>query len=205
MKQNIFRKVSRFVPVLVAAVAVTGCDAHIDVPDTAVRPGHVLCEDGTALSYTEYQQSGKKAVAVVFDTRQHEGADSLGIAQGTSADLAAHDGNANTFALYETKETASPMAEAVFDLWCYGQSAYVPSVAQMRLLYTIRETVNPVIEQCGGDPLPLTDGDCWYWTSTEVAEQETAKAWLYSMGSGAIQETPKTQAHKVRPIITINR
>ena len=105
MKQNIFRKVSRFVPVLVAAVAVTGCDAHIDVPDTAVRPGHVLCEDGTALSYTEYQQSGKKAVAVVFDTRQHEGAegngyavylwditpqafaDSLGIAQGTSADL----------------------------------------------------------------------------------------------------------------------
>lgn len=102
MKQNIFRKVSRFVPVLVAAVAVTGCDAHIDVPDTAVRPGHVLCEDGTALSYTEYQQSGKKAVAVVFDTRQHEGAegngyavylwditpqafaDSLGIAQGTA-------------------------------------------------------------------------------------------------------------------------
>ena len=60
MKQNIFRKVSRFVPVLVAAVAVTGCDAHIDVPDTAVRPGHVLCEDGTALSYTEYQQSGKR-------------------------------------------------------------------------------------------------------------------------------------------------
>ena len=212
MKQNIFRKVSRFVPVLVAAVAVTGCDAHIDVPDTAVRPGHVLCEDGTALSYTEYQQSREKAVAVVFDTRQHEGAegngyavylwditpqafaDSLGIAQGTSADLAAHDGNANTFALYETKETASPMAEAVFDLWCYGQSAYVPSVAQMRLLYTIRETVNPVIEQCGGDPLPLTDGDCWYWTSTEVAEQETAKAWLYSMGSGAIQETPHTGA-----------
>ena len=80
MKQNIFRKVSRFVPVLVAAVAVTGCDAHIDVPDTAVRPGHVLCEDGTALSYTEYQQSGKKAVAVVFDTRQHEGAEGNGYA-----------------------------------------------------------------------------------------------------------------------------
>ena len=54
MKQNIFRKVSRFVPVLVATVALTGCDAHIDVPDTAVRPGHVLCEDGTALSYTEW-------------------------------------------------------------------------------------------------------------------------------------------------------
>lgn len=222
MKQNIIRKVSRFVPVVIATAALAGCDAHIDVPDKAVRPGHILCEDGTALSYTEYEQSGKKAVAVVFDTQRREGtegdgyavylwditpqafADSLGIEQGTSADPTAYDGNENTFSLHEAKETSSPMAEAVFDLWCYGQSAYVPSVAQMRLLYAIRETLNPVIERCGGDPLPLTEGDCWYWTSTEVAGQETAKAWLYSMGSGAMQETPKIQAHRVRPIITIN-
>ena len=46
--------------------------------------------------------------------------------RGTSADPAALDGNENTFALYETTETASPMAEQVFDLWKYGQSAYVP-------------------------------------------------------------------------------
>ena len=93
----------------------------------------------------------------------------------------------------------------VFDLWRYGQSAYIPSVAQMRLLYAVRETVNPVIERCGGHPLPLDENDCWYWTSTEVSGQETAKAWLYSTGSGAMQETPKIQAHKVRPIITLNR
>lgn len=208
---------------VMAVVLCAACDAHIDVPDTVVRPGHILCEDGTALSYAEYEQSGKRAIAVVFDTGQREDAegngyavylwdiapqafaDSLGIAQGTSADLTAYDGNTNTFALYDTRETASPMAEAVFDMWWYGQSAYVPSVAQMRLLYAIRETVNPFIEQCGGDPLPLADTDCWYWTSTEVAGQETAKAWLYSMGSGAIQETPKIQAHKVRPIITLNQ
>lgn len=210
----------------IVAVATTvlcaACDAHIDEPDTAVRPGHVLCEDGTALPYTQYELSGKRAIAVVFDTRQHDGAegngyavylwdiapaafaDSLGIAQGTSADLTAHDGNANTFALYDTKETASPMAEAVFDLWRYGQSAYIPSVAQMRLLYAMREAVNPVIERCGGHPLPLDESDCWFWTSTEVEGQQTAKAWLYSLGSGAMQETPKIQAHKVRPIITIN-
>ena len=125
-------------------------------------------------------------------------------AQGTSADIMAYDGNENTFALYDTQETASPMAEAVFDLWRYGQSAYVPSVAEMRLLYTMRKIINPVIEQCGGEPLPLDENDCWYWTSTEVEKQQTAKAWLYSMGSGAMQETPKVQAHKVRPIITIN-
>jgi hypothetical protein len=174
------------------------------------------------LPYAQYEQSGKKAIAVVFDTEKRgdtEGdgyavylwdiapqafADSLGIAQGTSADIMAYDGNENTFALYDTQETASPMAEAVFDLWRYGQSAYVPSVAEMRLLYTMRKIINPVIEQCGGEPLPLDENDCWYWTSTEVEKQQTAKAWLYSMGSGAMQETPKVQAHRVRPIITIN-
>lgn len=204
------------------AVLCAACDAHIDVPDTAVLPGHVLCVDGTALPYSEYEQSGKRAIAVVFDTQRRDGtegngyavylweiapaafADSLGIAQGTSADITAYDGNANTFALYDTRETASPMAEAVFDLWRYGQSAYIPSVAQMRLLYAMREVVNPVIERCGGQPLPDEADDCWYWTSTEVEGQQTAKAWLYSLGSGAMQETPKIQAHKVRPIITLN-
>ena len=39
----------------VTAVLCAACDAHIDVPDTAVRPGHILCEDGTALSYVQYE------------------------------------------------------------------------------------------------------------------------------------------------------
>lgn len=95
------------------------------------------------------------------------------------------------------------MAEAVFALWRYGQSSYIPSVAQMRMLYNAKGQINPIIRMCGGDELPDAADDCWYWTSTEVAEQEKAKAWLYSMGSGSMQETPKTQAHKVRAIITL--
>ena len=54
-----------------AAVLCAACDTHIDVPDTAVRPGHILCEDGTALPYAQYEQSGEKnAIAVVFDTEK---------------------------------------------------------------------------------------------------------------------------------------
>lgn len=75
----------------------------------------------------------------------------------------------------------------------------------MRLLFAARNAVNPIIARCGGDPLPDEADDCWYWTSTEVQGQETGKAWLYSLGSGAMQETPKTQNHKARPIITLNR
>ena len=112
--------------IAVAALALTACDAHIETPDMTVRPGHVLCDDGTALSYAQYKTSGKQAVAVVFDTGQHGGtggngyavylwdiapqafADSLGVEQGTSADTEAFDGNANTFALYDTQETRIP-------------------------------------------------------------------------------------------------
>lgn len=223
MKQKNIRKACQVLPVLLMASALTACDAHIELPDTAVRPGHVLCVDGNAIPYSEYEQSGKQAIGIVFDTNQEgksEGygyavylwdiepaafADSLGVEQGTSADTGAYDGNANTSALYRTEETVSPMANAVFDMWWYGQSAYVPSVAQMRLLYTAQGIINPLIVKCGGTPLPQNDENCWYWTSTEVEGQQTEKAWLYSMGSGAMQETPKTKIHKVRPIITLNK
>lgn len=210
---------------MMAAVAalLTACDAHFDFPDTAVKPGHILCTDGEALSYNDYKASGKQAIAVVFHINQSgdtegdgyavylrdlapvEFADSLGVSQKTSADIMAMDGNDNTFAMFATKEISSPLAESVFALWRYGQSAYVPSVAQMRLLYSMKAVVNPVIEKCGGDPLPDMADDCWYWTSTEVDGQQTAKAWLYSVGSGAMQETPKTQPHRARPIITLNK
>lgn len=147
---------------------------------------------------------GNGYAVYLWDIAPESFADSIGVEQGTSADLTAYDGNANTFALYETTDVKSPLAERVFDLWRYGQSAYIPSVAQMRLLYHAKDIINPYILKCGGTPIPDEDDDCWYWTSTEVKGQATAKSWLYSLGSGAIQETPKWQAHKARPIITIN-
>ena len=212
----------RIAGLLAAAVMLAACDAHRDFPDTTMKPGHILCTDGRVIPPENLEQSGRQPIAVVFHVNHDENtegsgyavylwdlapaafADSTGISQGSSADITALDGNENTFAIYDTRETSSPMAEAVFDLWRYGQSAYVPSVAQVRMLHSARELINPVIRMCGGDGLPDEADDCWYWTSTEVRGQETAKAWLYSVGSGAMQETPKTQAHKVRPIITLN-
>ena len=212
----------RIACLLAAAVLFAACDAHRDFPDTMMKPGHILCTDGRVIPSENLEQSGRQPIAVVFHVNHNENvegngyavylwdlapeafADSTGISQGTSADITALDGNENTFAIYDTRETSSPMAEAVFDLWRYGQSAYIPSVAQARMLHSARELINPVIRMCGGDSLPDEADDCWYWTSTEVRGQETAKAWLYSVGSGAMQETPKIQAHKIRPIITIN-
>lgn len=212
----------KILSIFISAVLLTACDSHQEFPDTAMKVGHILCTDGQTLPYAQYKESGKEAVGVVFYLNrdpQTEGkgyavyphelapesfADSIGVNQGTSADIIALDGNANTFALFNTTDVSSPLAESVFDIWSYGQSAYIPSVAQMRLLYGVKEDVNRYLELCGGDLLPDHPDRCWYWTSTEVKGQQTAKAWLYSIGSGAMQETPKLQAHKARAIITTN-
>lgn len=62
-------------------------------------------------------------------------ADSLGIDQGTSASLTDEDGNENTYSLFNNDEVKSPMAIRTFDLWSYGQSAYIPSVRQLSYLF----------------------------------------------------------------------
>lgn len=217
MKKELYK----IMGVMAIATSLMACDEHRDFPDTAMKPGQILCTDGKVLSVSDFEQSDKQAIAVVFHVNHNEDtegngyavylwnleslafADSIGVKQNTSADITALDGFENTFDLLNTKDTSSPLAKKVFDLWKYGQSAYIPSVAQMRLLYHAKEQINPVIKICGGDTLPVAADDCWYWTSTEVNEQETAKAWLYSMGSGAIHDTPKTQAHQSRAIITL--
>ncbi len=155
-----------------ATVLLTACDEHQDFPDTAMKVTHILTTDGKVMPYETYEQSGKQAIAVVFNINQREEmegngyavylwdivpeafADSIGVEQDTSCDLTAYDGNANTFALYGTADVKSPLAERVFDMWRYGQSAYIPSVAQMRLLYHAKDIINPYILKCGGTAVP---------------------------------------------------
>lgn len=40
-------------PAILTTILLTGCDAHIMEKDTSVRPGHVLCVDGSVLAYDE--------------------------------------------------------------------------------------------------------------------------------------------------------
>lgn len=205
---------------LTALTMLSSCDEHIDPLDTSLRPCQILCTDGKVLTYEQMKEEEKTPIGVVFyanhgnediacsgyavylwDKEMSALSDSLGFNQGTSANISAFDGNSNTYAMYFSG--TSPAAESVFDTWHYGQSAFIPSVAEMRLLYTLRGSLNEYIEKCGGDIISNNPDECWYWTSTEVAGQEQHKAWLYSLSTGAMQETPKDQTHKVRPIISI--
>lgn len=209
------------IAMLISSIALTSCQEHEDFPDTSVRIGHVLCTDGVVTPLEECIREGRTPIAVVFHINHDDAveglgfavylhdlspvafADSIGTKQNTSADTQALDGNANTYAVFSTAAIGSPMAGSVFSMWEYGQSAYVPSVAQMQLLYHAKSIVNVYLERAGGQSLPDESDGCWYWTSTEVKGQEQAKAWLYSIGSGSRHETPKDESHKVRPVVTI--
>ena len=201
------------------AVTITSCDEHIEFPDTAMKTCDILCTDGEVVRFEDVESKGKTPIGVVFHVNQDgktEGtgyavylwdvaptafSDSLGIRQNTSANPTAYDGNSNTYAMYASGFSSA--ADEVFAMWRYGQSAYIPSVAQLQLLYASRNAVNSYISRCSGDVIPTEPSECWYWSSTEVSGQEAAKAWLYSLASGALQETPKLEAHKIRPIITL--
>ena len=223
MKTHTVKKHFKFLVVLLAlSILVASCDDHERI-DNVIHVGHVLCSDGQVVSPDFCEQSGKEAVAIVFhvfspDEKSGEGlavslkeqrpqafSDTIGVSQGTSASTEMLDGNANTFSLYSNRNAGSPMAETAFGAWRYGQSAYIPSVAEMRLLFGSRSFVNTLIERFGGDRISSEPDNCWYWTSTEVSGQTTAKAWLYSLGTGTMQETPKTETYPVRLIVTINK
>ena len=202
----------------------TSCHCEHEEDDgllSSLQVGNVVCSDGNILSMDKFKQSDKEAVAIVFHVNRSPDADnlgyavyihdmeplafadSLGIDQGTSASLTDEDGNENTYSLYNNEEVQSPMAIKSFDLWSYGQSAYIPSVRQLSFLFTVRHQINECITKVWGTPINRNTGECWLWSSTEVEGQKENKAWLYSMQSGTIQETPKDQPHKSRPVISI--
>lgn len=201
-------------------MAIAACDPHHPAPSPYMEIGDILCSDGEVLHPMDWKKSGKEGVGVVFYVNRDSIAEGLGyavylkdigsapftdslpLAQGTSCNPRGLDGNTNTYALMMGGH--SPVAQYVYNMWRYGQSAYIPSLQQLRMLGAAREKINEQLVAIGGTPLATAPDSCWYWSSTEVAGQSTIKAWLYSITQGVSHETPKYENHTVRPIITIN-
>ena len=207
------------------AIVLTGlasCDSH-EAVDASIYVGHVLCADHRTMSIEQYEgQHETEAVAVVFAEADNDHpalavmlnsisdcpfADSLGTSLGTSGAIDKFDGYTNTVAMMNNRTSngyGSPLADFVFRNHKYGQSDYIPSVAEMRLLVLSKNKVNDIIRRCGGELLSeAPDSTCWYWTSTEVKENIANQAWLCSMATGGIQQTPKDEVHPARAIVAL--
>lgn len=207
---------------LLTSVLFVSCDEHEPL-DLDIHTGFILCDDGQVMRTDDYfNQDARKAVAVVFAgessehgvlaVRLHEidpiqFCDTLGMELGTSCDEKAYDGYLNTTAMQNSRDTrtgkGSPLADEAFSYHHFWQSDFIPSVAEMTLLYFARDFINPIIEQCGGTPLytDTENGRCWYWTSTEVEQNKGHQAWLFSMSDGSRHETPKTNEYRARAIV----
>lgn len=206
---------------LLAASFMTSCDNHVPY-DPELHVGYIVCDDHSYMdTATYFHQTARKAIGVVFaeKTEEHpvlavslkeiEGifCDSTNMENGTSGDLDKFDGFTNTIAMYNSYDDetgkGSPIAMEMIAFHEYGQSDYIPSVSEQRLLQGAARAINPIMERCGGTPINL-DANCWYWTSTEVTENTGVQAWLCSAANGGIMPTPKTESHKVRAIFQIN-
>lgn len=198
----------------------TSCDNQEPI-DRDIHVGYVLCNDHSCMDTASYfNQTKRKAVGVVFaeKTDDHPAlavmfdeingvfCDSVGMVNGTSTDITSFCGFKNTVAMYNSysAETGkgSPLAMEMINFHANGQSDYLPSVAEQRLLASSARVINPVLERLGGTPVAL-EGDCWYWTSTEVEDNPGVQAWLCSADNGRFLPTPKTQRHKARAIVEI--
>lgn len=171
----------------------TSCDNHEPI-DRDIHVGYVLCNDHSCMDTASYfNQTKRKAVGVVFaeKTDEHPAlavmfdevnevfCDSVGMVNGTSTDVTSFCGFKNTVAMYNSysAETGkgSPLAMEMINFHTNGQSDYLPSVAEQRLLASSSRVINPVLERLGGTPIAL-EGDCWYWTSTEVEDNPGVQA-----------------------------
>ena len=214
----------------VLTVTFSSCDSHEPEPyvDLGIHPGHILCIDGNVMSADDYfTQPHVKAAAVIFTEQLSDDrflavmlhqldsvqfCDSLGLALGTSGDFYAYDGYSNTTAMqhgYDAKTGhGSPLAAMVFRSQEYGQSGFVPSVGEMRLLYQQRHIVNGVLQRliAEGDSsvdslsVDLDNGRCLYWTSTEVSANKGYQSWVFSMSGGNPEESPVDNRHMARVI-----
>lgn len=212
-------------------VTFSSCDSHEPEPfvDLGIHPGHILCNDGQVLSPDVFfNDTTAKAAAVIFTEQLSDSrylavmlhqidsvqfCDSLGLALGTSGDFKAYDGYSNTTAMQHGADPktghGSPLAAMVFRSQEYGQSGFVPSVGEMRLLFSQRHLVNRIISRIRDErkvksatPLSITldGGRCLYWTSTEVAANKGFQSWVFSMSGGNPEESPVDNLHMARVI-----
>jgi len=197
------------------------CDDGRIIQESAFDPGQ---HTPVAVVFAPLATDKHPVLAVMLDEVDYiQFADTLSFDQKTGGDITAYDGYTNTVALQTTNiqrkvlvdsvylDNAanyykSPLGLLAFRSHYFAQSDFVPSVAEMRLLYQNIDQVNNMILKCGGTPINRSPSGagCWYWTSTEVTENKMNQAWLISMADGSIHKAPKTNGYRARLIVEYN-
>ena len=113
-----------------------------------------------------------------------------GIVVGASSN---RDGKANT----DKVMSRSDSAEYPPFVWCRakGNDWYLPARDELRLLYSVRDTINRTLKERGGNTL---FGE--YWSSTECRNSKKFRAWGVSMYDGYTFNYCKSFDYYVRAV-----
>lgn len=173
----------------------------------------------TAVIFSELIDE-QRYLAVLLNTQESDAFCTTFVSTGVSNDITSYNGFTNTVAMQSVEGIDSvsvpghkiyiecPIARKAFNIHAVGQSDYLPSVAELRYLYANKDKVNKVMSSLKDagykvDELSYNNvNEGWLWSSTEVEANPVNQAWLFSMFSGTIHETPKTQEHPSRLIMS---
>lgn len=206
---------------LLLVTVLAACDEHEkEYIDTRMYVGQIVLDNGRVVNLSDYDKETMKALGVIYavdnDGSRFNGrayavllkeltpkqfSDSLNLSLKTSTSMTDYKGFDNTFSMYDSG--CSPLAVSVMYRLPYFQSAFIPSLQEMRLMYESKKVVNPILKELGGDGFPEDASECYYWTSTEVANHEGYQAYTYSMSGGQPLPAVKTMTYPARPVILL--
>lgn len=200
----------------------SGCSKYEDLLDSDIKPGYIYCSDGSIIHPSQYKESGKKAIGVIFWINTNGSLQDKGYAislndikktqwatenvhiDNISSDATDYLGLANTAAMIIYNENDSTISMPAVDSiqnYMNNVSWYIPSSGQLSLISGNLKTVTEALKSAGGEKL-----NDWYWTSTEDnTSDDTAiqYALTVSISNGAIVSSNKTNKYSIRPVITI--
>lgn len=125
------------------------------------------------------------------------------VVSNTGADESIWDGYKNTiivknvdndFSNYPAFEKCVNFQPTVTN--CSGW--YLPSVAQIEYIYNNRESLKPLFDKINGAGI-IDPNSGFYWSSTQKGDSQNDAVILWS---GGRYFYPKTEEHKVRPVLT---
>ncbi|MBO5972393.1 MAG: PEGA domain-containing protein [Alistipes sp.] len=103
------------------------------------------------------------------------------------------DGKANTDKVMSRSDKAAYYAF----VWCRakGKDWYLPAFDELKLLYSVRDTINRTLNERGGNTL-----SGWYWSSTEYENNKMFHARLVFMYDGSAGSLTKRGYYYVRAV-----
>ena len=204
----------------ISLLSTTACSEHelanIDYAGGMLQVGNILLSNNTVKTPAKFKPATDNAVGVIFyaskDTAYVVAKEELGPFRyadantninSVSTSVSLLNGKANTAALLADTKTNTPAAQAATAYDGVVTGWYLPSVAELKILSTYRNTVAASMALIGGDAF----SDEQYASSTQDGTS-TANTEMYyycvSLIKGFVTSNEKTNTARVRPVLMIH-